>query len=118
MPLKALRNRFRGPEYDCNAKTLGYAWSISTYRRTVPQNRRARRAGDSTMPNSAATLHANASRPGLPAPNWAAEDALLISGFRDVRRHLDYCAGLTGSGAAFGCFSLTRATVRMTPEVC
>jgi hypothetical protein len=47
MPLKALRNRFRGPEYDCNAKTLGYAWSISTYRRTVPQNRRARRAGDS-----------------------------------------------------------------------
>jgi hypothetical protein len=45
-------------EYDCNAKTLGYAWSISTYRRTVPQNRREARV-IRTMPNSAATLHAS-----------------------------------------------------------
>ena len=79
----------------------------------IPAGRIAERTGTAlvirTMPNAAATLRKSFT-PWFAAPEVAAEDARLVQRFLEtfgdaapVERedHLDYCTGLTGSGAAF-----------------
>jgi pyrroline-5-carboxylate reductase len=79
----------------------------------VPSRRIAERTGSArvirTMPNAAATLRKSFT-PWFAAAEAAAEDGALIQRFLETfgdaapvgrEEHLDYCAGLTGSGAAF-----------------